>query len=269
MKRPIKKLQIITAACALSVSFLFSGCSAVSGFFAKAPEMEANAQSIRKYDSDEFNSMLINVNGRTYAPYGVVKKYMSKDSLRECLGYVDDDKDCRIYTLNEDPFDNYLIEKNVNGFMNPDMFWRDITTIEDEIFTPEYIESNNYEEWNKSGAYSEMKTFVINVTLDSDDVKEIIMDYTINGDAQATSGVRNADYSTIEKGEVLSLEVQEGSIYKKYDKDDPFDIEIKFSVLNKDGETVKVEGTYTNRVSFGDQDKLTLTGSTRDGYKIG
>lgn len=268
MKRPIKKLQIITAACAFSVSFLFSGCSAVSGFFAKAPEMEANAQSIKMYDSDEFNSMLINVNGRTYAPYGGVKKNISKDSLRECLGYVDDDKDCRIYTLNEDPFDNYLIEKNVNGFMNPDMFWRDISTIEDEIYTPEYIESNNYEEWDKSGAYSEMKTFVINVTLDSDDVIEIIMDYTINGDAQATGGVRNADYSTIEKGEVLSLEVLESSIYNKYDKDDPFDVEIKFSVMNKDGDTVAVEGIYTNRVSFGDMDKLTLTGNSKDGYTI-
>ena len=269
MKRPIKKLQIITAACALSVSFLFSGCSAVSGFFAKAPEMEANAQSIKMYDSDEFNSMLINVNGRTYAPYGVVKKYMSKDSLRECLGYVDDDKDCRIYTLNEDPFDNYLIEKNVNGFMNPDVFWRDISTIEDDIFTPEYIESLKYEDWEKSGAYSEMKTFQIEVTVDAEDIIEIVMDYTINGDAKASAGCRNADYSVIRQGDVLCLEMGEYTLYGKYDKEDPFDAEATFSVITKSGETVAVEGIYKGTVKLGDKAKMTLTGNPSDGYKIG
>ena len=269
MKRPIKKIQIITTVCALSVSFLFSGCSAMSGFFAKAPEMEANAQSIQMYDSDDMNSMLITVNGRTYAPYGVVKKYMSKDSLRECIGYVDDDKDCRIYTLQEDPFDNYLIEKNVNGFMDPDMFWRDITTIEDDIFTPEYIESLKYEEWDKSGAYSEMKEYDVDITVEAEDVYEISMNYKVNGVDCGVAGVRNADKTEIKKGDVLSMSVTEVSIYGKFDKNDPLDVEGYFHVETMSGEEYDLEYVFKDTVKFGDSTKLTLTGNAKDGYKIG
>jgi hypothetical protein len=267
--KPIKKIKLLAAAGALTVSFLFSGCSAIMDLGEKAPELQPNAQSFKMYDSDKIDSMLIDVNGRTYAPYGVVKNSMSKSSLRDCLGYVDDDKNCRIYTLNEDPFDNYLIQKSVNAFMDPDMFWRDISTIEEDIFTPEYIQSQDYEEWSKSGAYSEMKSFKFNVTIDSDDVKEIIMDYTINGDVQATGGVRNADYSVIKKGEMLEMEIVECSIYRKYDKNAPFNLEVEFSVLTKDGDTVKVDGMYKGTVVFGASENLTLTGNSKDGYKIG
>ena len=266
--KPIKKIKILAATAALSVSFLFSGCSGIMEYFAKAPDMQPNAQSFKMYDSDQIDSMLIDVNGRTYAPYGVVKNSMSKSSLRDCLGYVDDDKNCRIYTLNEDPFDNYLIQKNVNGFMDPDMFWRDISTIEEDVFTPEYIQSQDYEEWSKSGAYSEMKSFKFYVTIDSDDVKEIIMDYTINGDVQATGGVRNADYSVIKKGEIFDLEIDEYSIYQKYDKNAPFNLEVEFSVLTEGGDTVKVDGMYKGTVVFGASENLTLSGNSKDGYKI-
>ena len=266
--KPIKKIKILAATAALSVSFLFSGCSGIMEYFAKAPDMQPNAQSFKMYDSDQMNSMLIDVNGRTYAPYGVVKNSMFKSSLRECIGYVDDDKNCRIYTLNEDPFDNYLIQKNVNGFMDPDMFWRDISTIEEDVFTPEYIQSQDYEEWSKSGAYSEMKSFKFYVTIDSDDVKEIIMDYTINGDVQATGGVRNADYSVIKKGEIFDLEIDEYSIYQKYDKNAPFNLEVEFSVLTEGGDTVKVDGMYKGTVVFGASENLTLSGNSKDGYKI-
>ena len=268
VKIPIKKIKLTAAACALSSSLLFSGCSTLMDLGAKAPEMEANAESIKMYDSDQLDSMLITINGRTYAPYGGVKKSMSKSSLRECIGYLDDDKDRRLYTLNEDPFDNYLVAKTVNAFMEPDMFWRDISTIEDEIFTPEYIESFDYEEWAGSGQYNEMKSFKIDVALEAEDVNEIIMDYTINGDVEASAGVRNADYSPLKKGEVLSLEATEVSVYAKYDKDDPFDVEIEFSLITNEGRQMKIEGTYTGRVKFGDSEKLTLTGNPDDGYTI-
>lgn len=262
------KIKAATLTGAIAFAAVFSGCSAVSDFFAKAPEMNANAPQIKMYDSDDMNSMLIDVNGRTYAPYGGVNKSMSNSSLRDCIGYVDDDKNCRFYTLNEDPFDNYLVEKTVNAFMEPDMFWRDVSTIEDDIFTPEYIDSFDYEEWDRSGEYSEMKSFKIDVELQAEDVQQIVMDYTVNGDVSASAGVRNADFSTLEKGEIFTLEVVEISIFTKYDKDDPFDVEIEFSIIKNDGEQVKAEGTYTGTVKFGDTEQLTLTGNPTDGYKI-
>ena len=59
--KPIKKIKLLAAAGALTVSFLFSGCSAIMDLGAKAPDMQPNAQSFKMYDSDQMNSMLIDV----------------------------------------------------------------------------------------------------------------------------------------------------------------------------------------------------------------
>ena len=264
--KPIKKIKILAATAALSVSFLFSGCSGIMEYFAKAPEMQPNAQSFKMYDSDKMNSMLIDVNGRTYAPYGVVKNFMSKSSLRECIGYVDDDKNCRIYTLNEDPFDNYLIQKSVNGFMDPDTIWRDISTIEDEVLTPEYIDPLNYEEWGKSGSYSEMKEFKVDILLDADDVYELSMDYKVNGEDCGTSGVRNANKTELKKGDIYDMSIAEISIYGKFDKDGPLDVECHFHVETMSGEMHDLEYVFKDTVKLGDKISLTLTGNAKDGY---
>ena len=264
--KPIKKIKLLAAAGALTVSFLFSGCSAIMDLGAKAPDMQPNAQSFKMYDSDQMNSMLIDVNGRTYAPYGVVKNFMSKSSLRECIGYVDDDKNCRIYTLNEDPFDNYLIQKSVNGFMDPDMFWRDISTIEEDVFTPEYIESLNYEEWGKSCSFSEMKEFKVDILLDADDVYELSMDYKVNGEDCGTSGVRNANKTELKKGDIYDMSIAEISIYGKFDKDGPLDVECHFHVETMSGEMHDLEYVFKDTVKLGDKISLTLTGNAKDGY---
>lgn len=264
--KPIKKIKLIAAAGALSVSFLFSGCSGIMEYFAKAPEMQPNAQSFKMYDSDQMNSMLIDVNGRTYAPYGVVKMSMSKSSLKECIGYVNDNKDSRLYTLNEDPFDNYLIQKSVRGFMDPDTIWRDISTIEDEVLTPEYIDPLNYEEWAKSGCYSEMKEFNVDILLDADDVYELSMDYKVNGEDCGTSGVRNANKTELKKGDIYDMSIAEMSIYGKFDKDGPLDVECHFHVETMSGEMHDLEYVFKDTVKLGDKISLTLTGNAKDGY---
>ena len=266
--KPIKKIKILAATAALSVSFLFSGCSGIMEYFAKAPEMQPNAQSFKMYDSDQMNSMLIDVNGRTYAPYGVVKMSMSKSSLKECIGYVNDNKDSRLYTLNEDPFDNYLIQKSVRGFMDPDTFWRDISTIEDEVLTPEYIDPLNYEEWAKSGCYSEMKEFNVDILLDADDVYELSMDYKVNGEDCGTSGVRNANKTELKKGDIYDMSIAEISIYGKFDKDGPLDVECHFHVETMSGEMHDLEYVFKDTVEFGDKISLTLTGNAKDGYTL-
>ena len=264
--KPIKKIKILAATAVLSVSFLFSGCSGIMEYFAKAPEMQPNAQSFKMYDSDQMDSMLIDVNGRTYAPYGVVKMSMSKSSLKECIGYVNDNKDSRLYTLNEDPFDNYLIQKSVRGFMDPDTIWRDISTIEDEVLTPEYIDPLNYEEWGKSGSYSEMKEFKVDILLDADDVYELSMDYKVNGEDCGTSGVRNANKTELKKGDIYDMSIAEISIYGKFDKDGPLDVECHFHVETMSGEMHDLEYVFKDTVKLGDKISLTLTGNAKDGY---
>lgn len=266
--KPIKKNRLLTAVCILTLAFCFSGCSMPGDLFAKEPEMYATAGSIKMYDSDSMDSMLIDVNGRTYAPYGVVKKSMSNRSLRECVGYIDDDKDRRVYTLEEDPFDNYLVQKTVNAFMDPPMFFRDISTIKEDIFTPYYIESLDYEEWEQSGCYADMKEFDVNILLDADDVYELSMDYKVNGVDSGTGGVRNADRSELEKGEFYGISVTEMALYGKFNKDAPFDVECYFHVETMDGEMHDLEYVYKDTVEFGDRISLTLTGNAKDGYLL-
>ena len=85
MNKPIKKMKVLAAAMALCVTSLFTGCSALPMFGEKAPELPANAQSFEKHDSDS-NMMMIEVNGRTYAPFGTLNGKLTNGSLRDCLG---------------------------------------------------------------------------------------------------------------------------------------------------------------------------------------
>ncbi len=90
----------------LSGAFLMSGCSLMNR--TPAPDLPAGAPSFTQ-ESSAMGEAVINYNGREYAFFGTLKNSMSNDSLRECIGYVGDDENERIYTLMEDTFDNYIM----------------------------------------------------------------------------------------------------------------------------------------------------------------
>lgn len=274
--RPIKKMKILAAATALCVASFFTGCAALPMFGEKAPELPANAQSFEKHDADSVNLMMIEVNGRTYAPFGTLNGKLSNDSLRDCLGYIDNDKNDRLYSLYEDPYDNYLVTKNVNGVMEQPMFWRDFSTYGESIFTPEYIVSKDDVYWGKSGCYSEMKEFRIMINIDADDVKEVSMEYKGNGRDLGSAGVMNAigglknpdGKLALKRGENLALSITEVSLNGKLDIDKPFDAECVFFVESVDGKKHEIDYVYKGNVKLGDEVKVTLTGNAKDGYKI-
>ena len=273
---PIKKIRLLTASLLLGVSLLFSGCSAFQLLGERAPELPDNAQSFKKVDTDS-SGIVMEVNGRKYAPFGTLNGKLGNGSLGECLGYVDNDKNDRVYTLCEEPYGNYLVTKNVNGIMEQPMFWRDRATYGEDIFTPGYIVSKDDVYWGRSGCYSEMKEFRIEITFEADDVKELSMDYKGNGMDLGGCGVRNAvgglknpdGKLPIKRGEVLDLAITELSLHGKLDKDKPFDAECRFFVESIDGKKHEVDYVYKNTVKLGDKDRLTLTGNAKDGYKIG
>ena len=269
MNKPIKKITLITSAGALALSAMFSGCSALENFTSKKPELPANAQSIEMYESDSSSMMFIDFGGRTYAPFGETNGTMYNSELRDCVGYIDDDKNDRVYTLNGDPFDNYLVTLYANRIMDQPMFWRDCSTYNQDIFTPEYIASAKEEEWGHSGCYYEMKEFTVDVALEADDIYELSMQYNVNGEECGTGGVRNTDKTELKKGEELSLSIAEIAIYGKFDRDEPFDAECHFFVETMAGDNYELEYVYNDTVSFGDKISLTLTGNAQDGYKIG
>lgn len=274
--KPIKKIRKPAVILSLSLLLLFSGCAALQTFGEKAPDLPDNAQSFTKYDPDSCSLMFMNVNGRTYAPFGTLNGKLDNSSLRECLGYVDGDKNDRVYTLYEEPYDNYLVTKNVGGFMDQPVFWRDRSTYGEDIFTPEYIVSKDDVEWGRSGCYHEMQEFKIHIDIDADDVKEISMQYKGNGKDLGSCGVMNAvgglknpdGKLALKRGEVLDLAITEVSLHGKLDKDKPFDAECRFFVESISGQKQQLDYVYIGTVKLGDEKRLTLTGSTEDGYKL-
>ena len=275
--KPIKKLKILAVTMALGVSSLFTGCSALQMFGERAPELPANAQSFKKYDTDS-SLMMIEVNGRKYAPFGTLNGTFKNSSLQDCLGYVDDDKNDRIYSLNDEPYGNYLVTKNVSGIMEQPVFWRDWATYGEDIFTPEYIVSKDDVYWgSRSGCYHEMQEFKINITIDADDVKELSMEYNINGQTGGGCGVKNAvgglknpdGNLPLTRGEEFSLAITELSLHGKFDKNKPFEAQCRFYVESVKGSQQELDFIYKGTVKLGDEEKLTLTGNAKDGYKIG
>ena len=268
MKQPIKKLKIIAVAGALCLASLFSGCNMINGLMSKKPELPANAESVSRYIPDSSAMAHIKVGGRTYALFGAVKGDMYNSEFRDCIGYVDDNMEERIYTLCDDPFDNYLVTVNIGSLMDSPQIWRDFATYNEDILTPDFVDPMDNEEWGHSGCYSEMKEFVVDILMDADDVYELTMDYKVNGVDCGVAGVRNADKTELKKGDVYDMSITEMSIYGKFDKNEPLDIECHFQVETMDGEIFDLEYVYKDTVGFGDKVSLTLTGNAKDGYVI-
>ena len=259
LRTTLLTLTIITVALA-------SGCSLGND---KTLDLPEKPRSFEKKTDDSSDSCSITVDGRTYIPFGKPKgKIDNKNSIRECLGYIDNDKNTRVYTLYQDPYDNYLMIKNVDGIMDQVEFWRDLSTRKEDIFTPEYISSFEYEEWIGSDIHYEMKTVDINTTIDMDDAVIISMFFTINGEpgGEIQSGYTNGD--PLDKGSIHSFAIDEVNIDGKVEYDEPFDTDIAFVITDKDDNMYEVNGTYSGTVTLGDEIELTISGDHENGYSL-
>lgn len=265
----INKIKAATVAGAIVFAGMFSGCMRIIDRFGKELALPDNAQEFVMEDRDSAGMMFMEVNGRTYAPYGNLRGTMRNDSIRDCLGYVGGDKNTRVYTLYEDPYDNYILVKNVNGVMDEDVYWRDFSTYGEDIFTPEYIRSMEYEEWGRSsGVYYEIRAMIVNVTVNADGVKELDFEYTINGRQGGEGGAGYLDGALLNKGEVMACDISEVSLNDKFSIDDPFEVKMWFRVILEDGTVVEVSGEFTGTVELGESYEMELTGNAEDGYKI-
>ena len=113
--------------------------------------------------------------------------------------------------------------------------------------------------------------------IDADDVKELSMQYKGNGKdlggcgvMNAVGGLKNPDGKlALKRGEVLDLAITEVSLHGKLDKDKPFDAECRFLVESINGNTQELDYVYAGTVKLGDEERLILTGNSKDGYKMG
>ena len=244
----MKKNKI--TALLLCSALLLPGCSKAK-LNREKMQLPPNPSSFTTvYDTDQ-DETLITYNGRTYSYFGRLKGSMSKDSIRECLGFVDDDKDTRIYSLTEDPNDNYLMLRHTNGMMDQPEYLRATDTKNKSIFTPSYIKSGGYESWGSSGIHYEMPEVTIGLICNAESIISISYEVDINGESAFIGGVENADKSTIKKGELFNLDFNEIMFENNADVDKPFNISLTFTVTDNEGRDHEVKGTYTRNMMFG------------------
>ena len=93
----------------------------------------------------------IEYNGRTYIGYGTIRNSINGDDIGKCLGYIIQDsvvmKDVRVFLLNADPDENYLVQLVSGGIMDQPIFFRALDSRRKGIGTPPYIESLDYPYW--------------------------------------------------------------------------------------------------------------------------
>lgn len=229
---------------------MLSGCSLLDqdkGALVLPP----NPQSFEQVYCEDTGSTDIEVNGRNYSYFGTVKESFSNDSIRECLGYVDGDKNMRVYTLYDDPYDNYIMVKYINGIMEQPQFLRATDTLHKDVFTPSYIESLGYEFWGSSGLHYEMPAATVNLVCNCENVKFIDYDILVNGEFAFTGETGYVSHGTVNKGEIFYVEINEFTAGDKADKDHPFNVALTFRVVDGDDNVHEVEGVYEREMMFG------------------
>ena len=238
------------AAALLSAVMLMSGCSLLSGN-KEALKLPPNPRSHDQIYDEDTGDTTIKVNGKTYSYYGRLNGKISNDSIRECLGYVGGDKDTRIYTLYEDPYDNYIMVKHVNGIMDQPEFLRATDTRQKDIFTPAYIKPAGYECWGSSGMHYEMPAASVGFTIIAENIKLINYAVSINGEPAFFGQTGIVSGRSLAKNDHNILEINEFEAGDKADKDKPFKVSLTFSVVDMNGTEYEVEGSYVREMMFG------------------
>ena len=255
------------AAFILCGAFMFSGCSLINGN-KEALELPPNPQSFEQVYEDN-GETLITVNGRTYSYFGVLKSKMSNDSIRECLGYVDDDKNMRIFSLYDDPYDNYIMVKHIGGIMDQPSFLRAVDTKQQDVFTPSYIESSGYEYWISSGLHYEMPTARIGFICNCENVKFIDYAIRINGEDAGLGETGYVSHGEVTKGALFEVDITELEYGQRAYNDEPFEVEVVFSVVDTDDNSYEVKGSYKRDMMFGAYaNNLEIRYDENDGYYL-
>ena len=219
-------------------------------------------------DSEDYDMRVLTVRGRDYMPFGTVKTRVNDSSVRECLGYLNGDKGTRVYTLEEDGLDNYIMIRNVEGIMEQPDFWRAADTMGENIDTPDYIESLGYEEWSTSGIFSDDEDIWIAMDIEADDIESIRIDYDIDGRPAGEMETGGSAIAEIKRGNDHSFFLRVGDSCDRAYMGEPFPISVRFTVTDRMGKVHEADGRFVGNIVLGEMYRVTLTGDADNGYKI-
>ena len=141
----MKKHMVIAAL--LSVSLL-TACG--NNYDDSLPETAVGLETSEfvNENNKEDTYSAITYNGRLYIGYGSGR---AKDNeYTECIGYLIQDgeehKDVTFWQLRSVHNDDYIVSRD-NGWMSQPMFYRAVDTKGKDVYTPDYIDSLDYEYW--------------------------------------------------------------------------------------------------------------------------
>lgn len=99
-------------------------------------------------DDEDTGYRTVEYEGKKFIMYGKIKPKGLLGNINyaygKCLGYVDDDKLDRIYALNGESTDEWLIEYYMTGIMEEPVILREITT-KNKKEIPSNVESFDYD----------------------------------------------------------------------------------------------------------------------------
>lgn len=145
MKRTLLILIIIIIICIIGINLTN----------VKYPELDSNAISFKVGEYvDNLNDnevyATIEYNNRTYILYGGPLYSIKSENIDKCIGYIiqdnEDDTTVRVYTLTDNENNDYLMVYDSES--KETNFYRAIDTLDNDILTPKYITSYNYNIWN-------------------------------------------------------------------------------------------------------------------------
>ena len=143
----MKSLKVlVTIVC---VALIIAGC--VMRDYPPVYDLPEDAKSYELIYNEDTGATLIELNGRTYSLFGKLKGSESDDYVMECLGFVGNDENVRIYSLTDDASLNYIMVFKIDGSANTPDFYRALDTWQEDILTPSYIEPLGTESWGSAG----------------------------------------------------------------------------------------------------------------------
>ena len=146
----MRKVILTGIVIAFAVAMIV-GCGGRSDYGLPDDPIEFNTSTLGDPSSDSEEYTAIEYDDRTYIPFGTLKGTIDNDDVGKCLGYLVQDgqklEGVRLYTLTVDPDVNYLMEMDTDGEMSQATFYRAVDTSGEDIETPSFVESLNYEYW--------------------------------------------------------------------------------------------------------------------------
>lgn len=143
------KKRFMSLCWVLIIGFLFlTGCQ---NKLEKLPDNPIIFETgVLNVQNEDTGYRTIEYDDKVYIIYGGIqpKGFLRNVSYAygECLGYVEDDESDRIYALADASTDEWLIEYNIEGFMENPAILREITTKESSEI-PASVESFEYDYW--------------------------------------------------------------------------------------------------------------------------